>query len=82
MATATAEEVLPPVADYPATYKIIRGSDMIDLATAVNRAMQRGWTPVGGVVFVPTDPMQIAQTVGQQPLPFWQSLVRTVDPEV
>ena len=50
----------------------------MDLAMAVNRAMQRGWLPLGGVAYVPMDPMQTLQSGQQQPLPFWQALVRPI----
>ncbi len=60
------------------TYLIIRGTDQHDLAGAVNEAMRRGWKPLGGVVYVPMDPLAVA-ALGpgrSQHLPYWQALTR------
>jgi len=61
------------------TYMIIRGTDQHDLAGAVNDAMRRGWKPLGGVVYVPMDPLAVAALgPGGRPqhLPYWQALTR------
>ena len=75
----TSDTQQPAVAaPFAARYKIIRGADMFDLATAVNHAIIAGWTPLGGVVYVPMDPMQFARVAsqGEQPLPYWQTMLR------
>lgn len=84
MAVESADAVTPVAPDFPARYKIIRGADMMDLARAVNHAMVAGWTPLGGVVHVPVDPLTIASGPGvvqQKHLPYWQALVREATPE-
>ena len=83
MTTAAAVVDAPPT-EFPATYLIIRGADMMDLAGAVNRAMLRGWMPTGGLIYVPMDPVvHIANpgAVQGEHLAYWQALVRSKDKE-
>ena len=40
-------------------YKIIRGTDMLDLADAMNRNAENGWVLVGGLALSPTNPMDM-----------------------
>jgi len=83
MKTAVAAVDAPPV-EFPATYMIIRGADMMDLAGAVNRAMLRGWVPTGGLIYVPMDPIAHIANPGAvqgEHLPYWQALVREATTE-
>lgn len=59
----------------PPRYKIIRGTDMLDLAEAVNGAMNEGWVPLGGVMYAAPDPIE-SFAVGTVPHPYYQALVR------
>ena len=61
-----------------ARYLIVRGADMHDLAVAVNKRMGDGWTPIGGVIYVPPDPMSMAAAAsrGGTLLPYWQAMIR------
>lgn len=61
-----------------ARYMIVRGADFHDLASAVSLRMDQGWSPTGGVMYVPTDPMQFAQAAaaGTPTYPYWQALIR------
>jgi hypothetical protein len=59
----------------PPRYKIIRGTDMLDLADAVNQAMDAGWEPLGGVMYAPPDPIE-SFAAGATPHPYYQALVR------
>ena len=57
----------------PVSYKIIRGTDWLDLADAVNTSLAQGWVLAGGVTHVPVDPMTLLQEGGVS-LPYWQAL--------
>jgi len=37
-------------------YKILHAQKIADLTSQVNAALQEGWTPLGGVTFMLTDP--------------------------
>ena len=53
-------------------YKIIRGTDIVDLAEAVSRSIEKGWVPVGGVAFAPPGVGDMAS----KPHPLMQALIK------
>lgn len=59
---------------YDGAYKIIRGTDIVDLMLAVNASMEQGWMPIGGVAI---EPLSMAEMMNPQsvPHPFYQALV-------
>ena len=72
-----AQEIDPPVdvpvtPERPVVYKIIRGQDIADLATACDAAMWDGWVPLGGAVYCPPSPQEMAHPHH----PYWQTFVR------
>jgi hypothetical protein len=77
MDQATIAHIVKDVAD-PPRYKIIRGTDMVDLADAVNDNMRDGWIPLGGVMYAPPDPIE-SFAAGATPHPYYQALVRSTD---
>ena len=59
----------------PLLYKIIRGTDVRDLAEACNKAVHEGWDPLGGPMYSAPSPLDIAQGM-TQPHPYWQAFIR------
>ena len=57
----------------PAAYKIIRGTDMRDLAQAVNEAIKNGWIPQGGPAYCPP---AVFDDQSKIPHPLMQALVK------
>jgi len=74
MSKAAAEE--PKQLHLPLLYKIIRGTDVWDLAEACNKAVYEGWQPLGGPMHSPPGPLDILQAKGNIPHPYWQAFVR------
>ncbi len=59
--------------DTPPRYKIIRSDDYVDLAAAVNAAMERGYRPLGGVAH---SPQSVTTTGGFQMPLIYQAMIR------
>ena len=69
----TEELMLAETAERSVRYKVIRATDMLDLADAVNASMASGWVPTGGVCHV--TPGFLDLQPGVTPHPFWQAMV-------
>jgi len=67
------ELTLDEAANRAVRYKVIRATDMLDLADAVNASMASGWVPTGGVCHV--TPGFLDLQPGVTPHPFWQAMV-------